>query len=458
MRNAILEVIGLLIKELTTTAGTDADPEVTKRQVEAFFDLLFERFLDLNSYVRSKVVTVLLKTCECVPSFPFPRSNLALHSLPVVRTSLPTKFPKLRVRLADLTIRSLEDKSSQVRRNCIALLTKLITTHPYGRMHGGELNLPEWQQRYDDLATELAVLDLPSQIQAEAMAEARELMEGADDDEAGEEAVDESPEDAEDEDAEDDDVDGAEDGEERKPKIKKGKKAPAVKPAKRKPRKSDGIDLAAADQSQMLAAVDHDTLTRLRLTKKYYVDAIAFITQLEEASKVIIQLVASAVKSEVLEAMDFFKVAFEYKIEAADEGVKRMLHLIWSKDEATTEEDGKEVKGIRSRLIECYSQLYFDPIEGLTDKEQISRVAKNVIECGLPWIPTISVILIRCDRLTRDATLAELISLEQLLGVMMQKGVVGDEVITKLWAVYSTRLTLCCCCPCDLLSWSPRHE
>lgn len=40
-------------------------------------------------------------------------------------------------------------------------------------------------------------------------------------------------------------------------------------------------------------------------------------------------------------------------------------------------------------------------------------------------------------RLTRDATLAELISLEQLLGVMMAKGNVPDEVISKLWSVYS---------------------
>lgn len=66
MRNAILEVIGLLIKELSTTAGMDADPQQQRRQLEAFFDLLFERFLDLNSYVRSKVAVVLLKTCECV--------------------------------------------------------------------------------------------------------------------------------------------------------------------------------------------------------------------------------------------------------------------------------------------------------------------------------------------------------------------------------------------------------
>jgi hypothetical protein len=41
-------------------------------------------------------------------------------------------------------------------------------------------------------------------------------------------------------------------------------------------------------------------------------------------------------------------------------------------------------------------------------------------------------------RLTRDATLAELTSLEQLMSVMMSQGVVEDDVIAKLWQVYST--------------------
>ena len=99
MRNSIIEVLGLLIKELTTTEdsltnggeatqnsnqqGEDDDeedgdlsrsrvgptntastPEQRKKQVETFFDLLFERFLDLNSYVRSKVVSVCAKLLE----------------------------------------------------------------------------------------------------------------------------------------------------------------------------------------------------------------------------------------------------------------------------------------------------------------------------------------------------------------------------------------------------------
>ena len=57
-----------------------------------------------------------------------------------------------------------------------------------------------------------------------------------------------------------------------------------------------------------------------------------------------------------------------------------MLHLIWNKDTGSTTEDGKEVKGVRLRLIECYKSLYFDPVLGLDAKSQVNRIAKNMIE------------------------------------------------------------------------------
>lgn len=60
MRNAVIEVIGLLIKVLSMAE----DGNEHSKHLDAFFDLLFDRFLDLNSYVRSKVTTVFLKICE----------------------------------------------------------------------------------------------------------------------------------------------------------------------------------------------------------------------------------------------------------------------------------------------------------------------------------------------------------------------------------------------------------
>lgn len=56
-----------------------------------------------------------------------------------------------------------------------------------------------------------------------------------------------------------------------------------------------------------------------------------------------------------------------------------MLHLIWAKDNSSMSEDGKELKGIRSRLLECYKNLYFDPID-LGPQENVNRIAKNMIQ------------------------------------------------------------------------------
>ncbi|KWU41778.1 hypothetical protein RHOSPDRAFT_22371, partial [Rhodotorula sp. JG-1b] len=399
MRNAILEVLGLLIRELSLTEPGALDMDVTKhvRLLESFFQLVFERLLDLNSYVRAKAASVLLKTCD-----------------------LPPKLPKLRLELTTLAVRSLHDKAATVRKNCLALLTRLVLTHPYGRLHGGELALEEWQDRLNKLDEELKVLDLPD----EAEIEARRLME---------DVAEETEEDAAQEEEEEADPDQSVDSTAEPPL--KTKAPPRRK--KRAPRRSM-LDLAAADQSTALAQVDSDTLQRLRLTKAYYTDAITFIEALELAMDTVTELLASSVKSEVLEAIEFCKVAKEYKLEAAEQGIRRMLHLIWTKDETPNtataaasaegaggggggdDDDAKEAKGVRSRLIECYSQLYFEPPEALPEKDQIAFVARNVIE------------------LTRDATLAELTSLEQLLAVMMAKGVVSDEVINKLWQVYST--------------------
>ena len=57
-----------------------------------------------------------------------------------------------------------------------------------------------------------------------------------------------------------------------------------------------------------------------------------------------------------------------------------MLHLIWTKDNSSTTEDGNELKGIRSRLIECYRSLYFDPLPDIEPKQQVNRIAKNMIQ------------------------------------------------------------------------------
>jgi condensin complex subunit 1 len=63
-----------------------------------------------------------------------------------------------------------------------------------------------------------------------------------------------------------------------------------------------------------------------------------------------------------------------------------MLHLIWTKDNSSTSEDGKELKGVRSKLLDCYRSLYFDAVQNLDAKAQVNRIAKNMIEYVLQLV------------------------------------------------------------------------
>nr|XP_019006310.1 condensin complex subunit 1 [Kwoniella mangroviensis CBS 8507]OCF69771.1 condensin complex subunit 1 [Kwoniella mangroviensis CBS 8507] len=410
MRMAVVEIIGLLIRDLSLS--DEGDEEQKAKQIKKYFELLMERFLDLNSWVRCKVLTTIIKLCD-----------------------LPAKFPKQRHQITELTIRTLEDKTSSARRYAIQLLCKLLETHPFGALHGGTLNLAEWQERYDKIEAELAKVDA---VELERAKRDVGMVDEEDQDDSQEKDDDEEAEDEDEEEAEEveedvdgqEDVDGEEDGE-GTPRPKAVKKEPKIK--KKKPRQSQ-LDITGIQAEQ--STLDPELIHKLRLTKKYYSDALKFINQLEGAIPTLCQLLVSTTKTEVLEAMRFFRIAYEYDLQSNEIGIKTMLHLIWTKDNnstvpapTTSNEDGNPTggsteagatKGIRANLIDCYRSLYFDVVPDLNAKQQVNRIAKNMIER------------------TYGATLAELTSLEELMRTMMAEGGVHYDVVNKLWQVYST--------------------
>lgn len=310
MRNAIIEILGNLIREITNSEE-EGEPGQQKRELESFFGLLFDRFLDINAFVRSKVVQVFLKILD-------------IHT---------NRFADARLRLTALAVRSLEDKTSTVRKNCIALLVKLILTHPYGALHGGELDLTKFEEGYKRVCDELAPMEAPSQEVLDAMANDEVVNEEDADkeNEQGDSSKNESarrvkrePRDI-DEEALDSDEESSDEDETRE---ERRAKAAAAKAAQKQRRQSHG----AARKSDVaitaaFARIDQEKLAKLRLTKRYYSDALTFITELEKAVPLVETLLASKVKSEVLEAMEFFKVAYEYKLESAEVSVSSRLHI-----------------------------------------------------------------------------------------------------------------------------------
>lgn len=323
-----------------------------KSQLNAFFDVLEERFLDINPYCRCRAIQVYVKLCD-----------------------LQQKYPKRRQKAAELACRSLEDKSSNVRRNAIKLLGCLIKTHPFTVMHGAQLARKDWQDRLDKVDQELDALKPPAgapEMESQARADVT----------VDEQLLDEATQ--------------------------------IESPQKKSTEMTEEEKVAAVQKAQQDAATS-EAIEKLTLTRRYYTEALKFIDVLHDATGTICQLLGAKNKSEVIEAMDYFEVGDAYNIEQNKMGIRRMLRLIWTKG------NSDEGKGVQTHLIDCYKRLFFEAPDSFSPNDAANYIARNMIS------------------LTFGATPAELTSLEQLLSTMMKQGMILELVISKLWQVYGVQ-------------------
>jgi condensin complex subunit 1 len=94
--------------------------------------------------------------------------------------------------------------------------------------------------------------------------------------------------------------------------------------AKSQPEKDDEGPMSSAEvlsqEPLILAGEGMPTeaeLRNLRGLLRYYSDGISFIKQFESAVPLLVNLLASNIKGEVVEAMRFFVMAYRYEIESA---------------------------------------------------------------------------------------------------------------------------------------------
>ncbi|KAK4097048.1 condensin-like protein [Parathielavia hyrcaniae] len=306
LRCALIEVFGNMLAHLSKS---DERGENHKTQMNAFFDVLEERFLDINPYCRCRTIQVYVKLCE-----------------------LDQKFPKRRQKAAELACRSLEDKSSHVRRNAVKLLGTLIRTHPFTALHGAQLARKDWQERLDMVDAELNSLKPP--VDAPGLDEDKEnttVDQGLLDD------------------------------------------ATQIESPRKHPAEMTDEEKAAAIQKAQEEAATSEAIEKLTLTKRYYTEALKFIDVLHEATGTICQLLGSRNKSEVIEAMDYFEIGDAYNIEQNKVGIRRMLRLIWTKG------NSDEGKGVQAHLIDCYKRLFFEAPDSFSPNDAANYIARNMI-------------------------------------------------------------------------------
>ncbi|KAJ2490040.1 condensin complex non-SMC subunit Cnd1, partial [Coemansia sp. RSA 2052] len=299
LRSAMVDAIGHLTLYL---ASQEEQTEIIKNQIGEYFDIIEQRFQDAHYLVRAKVLQVCQFVC-----------------------SGPAKFPKRRPRLIALISGRLEDKASNVRKHAIRALTLLLETHPFS-LDGAELGIEQLEASLEKINGEL------EQMASAAPAKPAEAQADKEGNNNNGDADDDNDDDDEDADASMANGEATADGSQ---------------------------DFANAGLSPEMAA----KAMHLQFQQRYYRDALHFVYQLQEAQQLLLQLLGSTNKGEVMESMDFFVTAVRFRVDGAQEGIRRMSHLIWtpntSSNASSSNADGsaEEARGVRAKLLDSYMQL-----------------------------------------------------------------------------------------------------
>ncbi|VUG17134.1 YCS4 [Brettanomyces bruxellensis] len=366
LRCAVVEVVGNII---STISSSSEDFEQHKESANSYIDLLEERLLDANPYVRSRAIQGLTKLTE-----------------------MKIKFVDRRLKWTRLAVRHLEDRSGLVRRNAIKFLSHLIMTHPYSSINDERLGFKSWNSKLEMLTGKLKELQ-------------PDIFEDEDEEKNKEEANEEKDKDGEVNDEKDEEEENKEEAE-----------------GNEHPNDSQDMDDQMVEDSEIdrntEASVQKENQTdptmihKLFLTWQIYKDCTIFIKQIEKSAELCCQLLHSKSKLEVIDVMTYFVLLDAYGVENSDTGIKQMLHLVWMKG---SNEEGNQVV---NKLIDCYKTLYLNSPPAATPLQKSASIAKNLVE------------------LTYDASMADLASLEKLIGELYQTHLVGNSVVKVLWSLF----------------------
>lgn len=376
LRCSVVEACGNIVvdilKNSTKDQGEDEDADYYRHQVAKLLNLLEERFLDQNPYVRTKAFQALSKVAE-----------------------LKVKLTERRQKMMMLAVRSLEDRSTLVRRNAIKLMSKLILNHQFQGSHGTQLALTFWKQKLEDAEAELM-----KYIPADVQARPEQQSDTSDVEDDGDEL---------DKVEQENNLNGQAEATKKDEPTMDIDKEDVVEEGDRE---GEG-DIVTNTSSFNDNLPDATVLARVKLTANYYKDAVDFVEAVQHGTDVISGLLFSKNRNEAIDAMDFLVLADAYGVENSHVGIRKMLHLVWMKGSSD------EGKSVPAHLIDCYKSLFLIAPNSASKIEKATYIAKNLIG------------------LTLKASVADLASLEKLLGLMYAAMMINFEVINVLWQIYN---------------------
>lgn len=171
---------------------------------------------------------------------------------------------------------------------------------------------------------------------------------------------------------------------------------------------------AEAAKAAAQSSADTETVQQQRVLVQYLSDSLFFAQQLRQVIYVAAQLLGSRTNTDVKEAIEFFVTAAEFQVAGCIEGVRKMLALMWGKD-----------NDIKQTAMDAYRRLYLspDPAVYTTPKACSAYMAKNLIE------------------LTQGATQGDLASMEEMVCAMMGVETIPPHVLKLLWDIFAQRIS-----------------
>ncbi|KAI8901190.1 non-SMC mitotic condensation complex subunit 1-domain-containing protein [Globomyces pollinis-pini] len=278
IRAVMMEVIGNIIHGHLILDDTP----ITAKNIATFYEILKQRFLDSNNFVRARVLKVFIKLTQRHKDSP------GITDVPV----------KTRREVVSLTKLRLKDKNSLVRKRAVELLVALMETSPF-------IAIPEDMGSLSEKKFEKHVNNLTEVIKSRFP-------------EVGLGTV--------------PDEESLEDRESQATSLDKQMENLTFDEA------------VAPEEAPKEVTPEMVDLSQLQGLLLYYQDGVVFSKEINEACLLVSELLGSTLKTEIISAMKFFVTAYRFELENAEVGVKKMVHKIWDKD--TGEKEAGSVRDV----------------------------------------------------------------------------------------------------------------
>ncbi|KAJ8021490.1 Condensin complex subunit 1 [Holothuria leucospilota] len=148
-------------------------------------------------------------------------------------------------------------------------------------------------------------------------------------------------------------------------------------------------------------------VTKQQVLTQYLQDCVNFAKLVQKAVPILCELLVSKTNSDVLEAVSFFVSAFEFGVTSSHEGVRKMMVLVWSKEQA-----------VKEAVVNAYRRLYLNP-DGPTERARCLHIVRNLMA------------------LMFGATIGQMTSLEELICEFVRSKELPKQVFQLLWEIFT---------------------